>query len=252
MANIYIATHKNYPFPPGYIPLHVGKRLSSVYVPNAIGDDSKNNISDLNPFFCELTGLYWIWQNDADDVIGLVHYRRYFKHKNDYITIKNKKIASCNDLIKEFDSYDLILPKPSYLFKKTLKEQYIKYHHEDDLIKLRQIIEKKYPDYISTFDTVLNGNKGYYCNMFIAKKNIIEPYFQWVFDILFELKSSLDISGYDDYQKRVFGFLSERLFAVWIEYNKNRIQITHRSVVEIESNKVISVKRYIRNFLAKL
>ena len=73
-----------------------------------------------------------------------------------------------------------------------------------------------------------------------------------MFDILFELKSSLDISGYDDYQKRVFGFLSERLFAVWIEYNKNRIQITHRPVVEIESNKVISVKRYIRNFLAKL
>ncbi|BCK75075.1 hypothetical protein AA0242T_1447 [Acetobacter aceti NRIC 0242] len=43
------------------------------------GDDTGDNISDLNKHFSELTVLYWAWKNDLPSYfISLVHYRRYF------------------------------------------------------------------------------------------------------------------------------------------------------------------------------
>ena len=59
-----------------YIPLQVGTegKKSLYYEKDNMGD----NISFKNPFFCELTGLYWAWKNLNADYIGLSHYRRHF------------------------------------------------------------------------------------------------------------------------------------------------------------------------------
>ena len=78
---IIIATHKKYKMPKDniYLPLYVGSKEKE-----NIGftrDDTKDNISDKNPYFCELTGLYWAWKNLDDDYIGLSHYRRHFSVK---------------------------------------------------------------------------------------------------------------------------------------------------------------------------
>lgn len=77
-TKIIVATHKAYRMPTDkmYIPIQVG-----AIGKDSIGyqrDDTGDNISILNPFFCELTGLYWAWRNIDADYIGLVHYRRLF------------------------------------------------------------------------------------------------------------------------------------------------------------------------------
>ena len=56
---IYIATHKAYEFPQidSYIPIHVGKEKAKVDL-GILGDNIGENISTLNPSFCELTALY--------------------------------------------------------------------------------------------------------------------------------------------------------------------------------------------------
>ena len=41
-----------------------------------------DNIDYLNPWFCELTGLYYIWKHATDNIIGLEHYRRCFLSNN--------------------------------------------------------------------------------------------------------------------------------------------------------------------------
>lgn len=56
--------------------------------------------------------------------------------------------------------------------------------------------------------------------MMIMKKKYFDEYCEWLFDILFELEKRLDISGYSDYDARVFGFVSERLLDVWV-FTKN-------------------------------
>ena len=62
-VKIIIATHKLYDMPQDdiYLPVHVGREGKDVlpYQPDNTGD----NISDKNPSYCELTGLYWALKN---------------------------------------------------------------------------------------------------------------------------------------------------------------------------------------------
>ena len=60
--------------------------------------------------------------------------------------------------------------------------------------------------------------------MFISSKKIFDDYYQWLFDILFELENRIDISSYDDYNKRIFGFMSERLFNVWVHHQNLKLK----------------------------
>ena len=53
------------PDDPMYIPVQVGSALNPPLP--YIGDDTGDNISERNPYFCELTGLYWAWKNLDDD-----------------------------------------------------------------------------------------------------------------------------------------------------------------------------------------
>ena len=75
---IYIATHKavNFEPMPNFALVQVGAALHDPlpYLSDATGD----NISHLNPQFCELTALYWIWKNSTEEFKGLAHYRRFF------------------------------------------------------------------------------------------------------------------------------------------------------------------------------
>ena len=41
-------------------------------------DDTGDNISNLNQWLGDLTGLYWIWKNTSDEFVGTNQYRRYY------------------------------------------------------------------------------------------------------------------------------------------------------------------------------
>jgi hypothetical protein len=88
---IIVASHKKYRMPNDkiYLPLHVGAEGKNDF--GFEKDNSGENISSKNPFFCELTGLYWAWKNLNDDYIGLAHYRRHFTKKTFIPKSENKK-----------------------------------------------------------------------------------------------------------------------------------------------------------------
>ena len=76
---VIVAAHKEYQMPTGemYLPVYVGA-AGKKSIEGYRRDDEGENISDLNPYFGELTGLYWAWKNLNTDYLGLVHYRRHF------------------------------------------------------------------------------------------------------------------------------------------------------------------------------
>lgn len=242
-VEIYIATHKayNYPKIDGYIPIHVGKALTDLDL-GIIGDNTGDHISGLNPNFCELTALYWMWKNSDADILGLVHYRRYFfgdiMHSND--DFKKYKILNpsyIEEIIKN-ERNTVILAKPEKLyyrkfklnFKVGMRQQYELNHYKSDWDNVRKIIENKFPDYMVSLDKVEKMNDISFYNMFIAHKKVVNDYCDWLFSILFELKNITDISQYNTYQSRIFGFISERLLNV---YFYHRFHVLYIPVVMI-------------------
>lgn len=122
-----MATHKEYIFSENHIykPIHVGKELSSIEL--NILSDNVGDISRLNKSFCELTALYWMWKNSDADILGLVHYRRYF-----YGTFRFNKgyIFDATDL-KFFNGINVIV---------AIKESFIKRQQGNFLYGQKNII----------------------------------------------------------------------------------------------------------------
>lgn len=235
-VKIFVATHKKADFPKYkiYTPIQVGAELKEKL--GYINDNEGDNISSKNPNFCELTAIYWIWKNDNSDVVGLTHYRRYFFKNRRSNSLEN--VLEKKDIDKIFEKYNIILPKKAKL-KNTVKNHYDKFHKIKDLEECGKIIERICPEYIDAYHTVLKKKKIYIYNMVITKKELFDQYCNWLFNILFELEKNLDLSDYDDYNKRVYGFLSERLFNVWIEKNKNILKIKNSVVMNSEDKKKI-------------
>ena len=236
---VYIITHKKVDKygDDSYKLLQVGAELNSnrfgdEYLIDSVGD----NISSKNKSFCELTGLYWIWKNTDDDIVGLEHYRRYLEEPNGKEPAKTSTIS---DILKRSD---IILPKV------TKQPNSIKYgwsliHHAKDMDIVRDVISEKYPGYLAEFDTVMNSHELYICNMMICKKSICDKYCEWLFDILFEVENRVDISTYDDMQKRLFGFISERLLNVWVMHN--HLKVTELKLINTESGKVSKITSWL-------
>lgn len=217
---VLIATHKNYRMPSDtmYIPIQVGRALNQNI--GYIGDDTGENISVKNPYYCELTALYWGVKNLECDYIGLVHYRRHFSNKKLINNLKSDKFEytlSKVEAEKVLEKYDVILPKIRRYYIETLYSHYAHTHYSEHLDKARQIIKEIYPEYIKSFDEVMKQRSGYMFNMFIMKKELANEYCEWLFNILGKLEDEIDISQYDPFQARLYGRVSELLLNVWIK-----------------------------------
>lgn len=232
---ILVATHKEYQMPKDdiYLPIHVGKALSSLSLPFT-ADNTGDNISLKNPHYCELTALYWAWKNLDADYIGLAHYRRHFVLRKPGSFCKNKfaYILSSTQVESLLQNYPLVLPKPRNYFIETNYSHFVHAHPAESMELTKQILQEQYPDYLSAFELAMNRTKAHRFNMFIMKKDLFHDYCNWLFSILFELEQRLDISGYTAYNQRIFGFISERLLDVYLE--KHNIPYTELPVLFME------------------
>lgn len=210
---LFSVTHKaEIILPAGRVLIAVGNNN----IPNAdYADNTGENIAEKNGTFCELTALYWIWKNFNAEYIGFEHYRRFFCQKS----LFKASVLSKEKILKIIDKYDIILPK-QLKAEPNVYEYYAKEHYKEDLDICIEIIKRDYPDYCEDLTAVMKSDRMNLFNMFVMPKNLMDEYCEWLFDILFKAEKQIDISGRDAYQSRVFGFLSERLFNVWLAHKK--------------------------------
>ena len=219
-TKIFVMTHKKFHSPQNeiYIPLQVGRALGENL--GYLGDDTGESISELNPFYGELTGLYWLWKNYQDvDLIGVCHYRRYFFDGSG-------KLMTKDEYETELEDADVLVSDPIYAPKPYL-EYYGDAHNVNDMILAGKIIQKLYPDDSWAFDEIMQGRKYYFGNLCVMRKQLFDDYFSWLFSIFFEMEGMIDVSNYDEYHKRLFGFLSEELLLVYITARKLRVKEGH-------------------------
>lgn len=210
---IFTMTHKAFmpPKDPMFVPLQVGRALGKDL--GYIGDDTGDSISKWNPYFSELTGMYWVWKNfRTEGNVGLCHYRRFLIHEDGNVITE-----------KEYDefleTYDLITTKQVVL-NNSYYDGYAVNHHIKDLIETGNVIREFYPEYYAEFERIVHGNRTYFGNMIVCKKELFDAYSEWLFGILFKVKKRVDVEHYDNYRKRVFGFISEILLLVYAMHHK--------------------------------
>lgn len=219
---ILVAAHKKYQMPKDsmYLPIHVGAEGK-----DDIGykkDNTGKNISLKNPYFCELTGLYWAWKNLDAEYIGLAHYRRHFTLNNRIPNNEEDKfkiILQQDELEKVLKKADIILPKKREYFIENLYSHYKHTMYIEPLDETRKIIAEKCPKYLKEFDKLKTRTSAHMFNMFIMKKEYFDRYSEWLFDILFELEKRVDVKQYEKFHARFFGRVSELLLDIWINTN---------------------------------
>ena len=227
---ILIACHRQYPAPCDrcYLPVEVGAALHTEPIPGFTPDNTGDNISEKNKNYCELTALYWAWKNLDADIIGLVHYRRFFA-KGRF----TRQIADEADFLKALERAPVILPVKRHYWIETNYSQYVHAHHEQDLTVAREVLAQRCPEYLPVYDSEMQKRSGHRFNMFVMRRELFETYCEWLFPILFEIENRLDISGYDAFNARVFGFIAERLLDVWL--GTEHIAFTELPVLHMES-----------------
>lgn len=239
---------------PMYIPIRCGAIFDDRENIDTLGDDTGDNISHKKHSYCELTVQYWAWKNVKADYYGLCHYRRYLSfnnsHKQDiygnilsdgideYTKLiygleydKMKKIICENDIIVSKSVNVSNMPeryKNLYSHYSNAKYNGIKYLDIEDLHTAVEVLKEKYPMYYDVAKEYLNGNEGYFTNMFIMKRHIYLEYCEWLFDILNELENRIDMTNYCEQAYRTIGHISERLCGIFMlyqrKYSNNKIR----------------------------
>lgn len=220
-CTLYVVSHKKMEDEiPERTVIGVGgdRSIQGIYVYDNEGD----NISEKNSNYCELTAIYWIWRHNKSKYVGIEHYRRQF--------LKNGRVISKSESEKILKKYDVIVTKKINL-SFSVYQAYVKGNSEEELAITRNIISTKYPKYLKAFSKLSKTNKFCVCNMMITKKEVFDDYCKWLFDILFDLEKQIDISGRTERQKRMFGFLAERLLNVYLWGNK-KLKVKHVKISE--------------------
>ena len=218
-VTVGVAIHKPYAVAtdPMYLPLQVGAAGKP-----SLGwqrDDEGDNISEKNPTFCELTGLYWLWKHCDAEAVGLCHYRRYFIRRR-LFTGRWEQVLTGEQAEKLLKECPVILPKKRHYWIETNRSQYDHAHHPKDLDETRAILVEQYGDRAGeAFDRTMERSSGHRFNMFLMRREAFEDWCGFLFGVLFELEKRLDISDYSQNDRRVFGFVGERLMDVWLEMN---------------------------------
>lgn len=196
-----------------YIPIHAGRALyngNSEFLLNMQGDDSDENISDLNKSLNEMTAIYWFIKHyeeiGSPEYFGFFHYRRFFdfnletlnKNKINVISINVNQIHN----VKNLNVYSQIL------LNQATADSWSKFINTYIMLN---------PNDSELMTEFLSGEKLYICNMFIMHKDYFIEYGKFIencIDIakLFLKYYSQDLNKFP----RMYGHMLERMTSFYL------------------------------------
>ena len=189
-----------------------------------------DNIDNMNPWYCEITGLYRIWKYDKDDIIGLEHYRRYFLNDdNRILSLENakEKLKDCDILLRRFQ------------YKRYgLRDGFAWLESEDMMKYLIEFLYTCGDDKFAIFclHELETQPEMSQCNMFIGKAEVVNKYCKWIFN-------ALKNANFEKFKEkpRIFGFLTEFVFLAWLKYNGYKVKWCRTMTFDKDVNRVLEV-----------
>ena len=247
-------------------PIMAGSAEISGNINNAfLRDDTGDNISNLNERYGELTIHYWLLRNylanAKERYIGVCHYRRflefcgsvelnlgnetnfsplhlvYYKYFTDYIFSKYDE----KTILSAIENYDVLTTRKWFFDNKNNRVIFDYYHRSIEMDFALKALERINPEYLQYASDFFKENDGYYCMCTVMKRELLEDYFNFEFEILDEMKKDNCTSRWEKYNEyrdiRTPAFLMERLYNVWLRYKVDRNKI---KVLELPGCKLIS------------
>lgn len=225
-TTVYVVTHKKVDLTP--LALSPCYRLIRVgdcggQPGELLSDRTGENIAEKNPNYCELTALYWIWKNDVvSDVVGLCHYRRFFTTAK--VSASPRHILTEAQIGELLQRYDVITSRKEYSYRGAYRA-YLDCGRAKDVETTEQAIRTLCPEYLDAFRSeFLESAGGYPANMLICRKPVLDAYCAWLFPLLNEVEAHTDLIGYTPQEARIYGYLSERLWGVWLAKQDLRVK----------------------------
>ena len=199
-----------------------------------------------NRMWSELTQIYYVWKHPElqADWVGFCHYRRYFDFMNDVPELTRPIVAT--SIVSPFNNYI----------------NYDICHYGKDLLTVTRMTKEIKEDYLRYTMKMLDSHHYLPYNMFILPKKLFNEMCGFIFDILlafdrqirvnnsytemikhiadyreYYVEKNMEPNNTYEYQARLYGFLSERLFtAFFIKYlNENgKESIQEQDVVVTE------------------
>lgn len=224
---LFVCCHQPIAAPehPLLTPVQAGAALTDERFPGFRYDNTGEHISGKNRSYCELTVQYWAWKNVDAEFYGFFHYRRYLypdaSAKRPYRLALRPSPALLERLGYDrfpamIRAHDLILPKGEDM-RVSVREQYASapFQSADDLRLAEEIVRTRFPDYADAMETYLSGTAACFGNLFIMRRALFRRYCEWLFAILEEFDRSAPRRERSAQERRVDGYLAERLFGVF-------------------------------------
>jgi hypothetical protein len=231
-------------------------------------DNTGDNISDKNYFFIENTGIYWIWKNVTDAKYkGQMQYRRPLEGVDgsmDFNEVFDKyDVITCKPFHHPSNKFPT-KENPMFIPADTVEQGYAFSNCIDDLQIMEMFVKMVMPEYSESWDKYIkNGENLYYSNGFIMRSEDYDRYCEFLFKCL---DGYLSMTGIDSpkrlfdrvvynmevgkypkhinpqerndaairWQMSIGGFLSERLWTLWLLHNFNKERILELPYIKME------------------
>jgi hypothetical protein len=263
--------NKNFPFiDDKYVtPLQVGAANGKDVCD--LKDNTGDNISGINYFFIENTGTYWIWKNvHGAKYKGQMQYRRPMFGVNEHMDIDaifgQYDVITCSPFYHK-EHNKPTQEEPMCIPANTVEEGYGFSNCIDDLYILELVIKFYFPDYYEDYvKYIKESDRLYYSNGFILKAEDYDRYAEFLFsclnmyaqtanirtpdDLVNHVKYNLEVGKYPRYktneindavlrwQCSICGFLSERIWTLWVQHNFRHPRIFELPYIKMEPDKM--------------
>ncbi len=233
----YVMTHKESPIPKAnwLIPLGVGGFKSKNTIES--DDQYEDNISKLNKYYCELTGIYHAWKNSDAEYIGISHYRRYLNiltipdNNNAWLSAEASlpildflaRDEQKEKTIELLDHYDMILPRAIHS-NISAENDYLQAHSKNEWSEFITTLDETYG---KKTHSMAYEKRNFLCNMMITKREIFNQYCSELFNTIDKVykvcSNPAEIPGARYQPYRYPGYLAERFMSAFLNVHRPKI-----------------------------
>lgn len=218
----------NFSFPDYMLPIQAGAALTERNIAQ-LKDNTGDHISEKNGNYCELTALYWIWKNRLQtekdggeskrQYYGLAHYRRHLS-------------LNADDFYRPYDNdVDVVLPYP-LPYEPNIHAHHKMFIKDEDWRATVQALCELDPRYKALITSVFSQRYLFNCNIFLAKKHILENYCEWLFPLLFRIEE-LSVPKGNQRADRYIGYIAESLETLYFMERRDALKIVYADCREM-------------------